>query len=173
MLRVVLRVPVWTLLVVTIHGNSWRMSQLLASSVILNNPPIFCYWKVYVAHFDLSSLNLFDSCQLIPLERKFDTVRASWIDVCDDPNVLDICSNDLFERLKSEFLLVFPFTWKLLCLVWSVDKGLILLVVILKGNLTGLMHEDIGSPRPNVIFSKVVIDVKWVRSIEFWSFQFT
>ena len=109
-------VEVRTLLVITVKGDLGSVGNLLALRVILNNLPVLFYRDIDITELDLSLLFLLNLGELLPLEGQDQTVTASWINIGNDPDVLDVGGDYLFEGFKSKLLLICPVARRLLSL---------------------------------------------------------
>ena len=101
-------VEVWALFVFTVKSDLRSVGDLLTLGMILHDLPILLDRDVDVTELDLSLLLLFDLGELFPLKRKNETVTASWVNIGDNPDVLDISGDNFLESLKSELLLIGP-----------------------------------------------------------------
>lgn len=106
--RGILVVEVGVLLIFTVEGDLRSVLNLLALSVVLDDPPVLLDGDIHVSELDLSLLALLDLRELLPLEREDKAVTAPGVDVGDDPDVLDISGDDLLESLERQLLIVGP-----------------------------------------------------------------
>lgn len=120
----IIRVPVRALLVLTVEGDSGSLRHLLALGMILDNLPVLLDRNIDISELDLSLLSLLNLGQLLPLNGKDQTVTASGIDIGDNPNVLNISSDDFLEGLQGQLLLISPFAGWLISLFVSDGGGL-------------------------------------------------
>ena len=120
----IIRVPVRALLVLTVEGDSGSLRHLLALGMILDNLPVLLDRNIDISELDLSLLSLLNLGQLLPLNGKDQTVTASGVDIGDNPNVLDISSDDFLEGFQGQLLLISPFAGWLISLFVSDGGGL-------------------------------------------------
>lgn len=62
-----LRVPMWTLLVITVESDSGCLRHLFAFSVVLDNLPVLLHRDINIAELDLSLGLFLNLGQLFPL----------------------------------------------------------------------------------------------------------
>ena len=73
--------------------------QFFALCVVLDNSPVLSDRDVNVTEFHLALYLLFDLSQSLPLDRELEAVTAARVNICNNPNVIDISCNYLFEGL--------------------------------------------------------------------------
>ena len=131
MSRVLSWVDVRSFFIIAINCYFWSVCHFLASSVILNDLPIFRDRKVDIAQFHLSLFFFFDHSQFVPLYGELDAITASWVDISNDPDVLNICCHNFLESLYCQLLLIFPFTRWFDRMFVCVDQGELLVIIVL------------------------------------------
>ena len=89
--------------------------------MILDNLPVLLNRNINVTELDLSLLLLFNLSEFLPLKRQNETIAASRVDVGDNPDVLDIGSDDFLKCFQGELLLISPLAGGLLSLFASLS----------------------------------------------------
>jgi hypothetical protein len=122
--RLVSRVHVRFLLIVTVEGDFWRVSQLLALGMILDDFPVLFDGDIDVAKFDLPLLTFLDLRELLPLYRQNKAVFTPRVNIGNNPDVFNIGSDNLFESFEGQLLFISPVARRFFGFFISDSEGL-------------------------------------------------